>query len=144
MAEQTGHPAKRTSRKHVEVVPTGDPEREMTTTSGPAGALAFLDRARDVLTVRRVYGDPIERDGITIIPAAKVRGGGGGGSDVQGNGGGGFGVSATPAGAYVIKDGTVTWRPAIDATRLALMGQLVAIVFLLTVRSVVKALAKRR
>ena len=108
------------------------------------GALAFLDRARDTMTVRRVFGEPIERDGITVIPAAKVRGGGGGGADNLGNGGGGFGVSATPAGAYVIKDGTVRWRPAIDATRLGLMGQVVAIVFLLTVRSVVKALAKRR
>jgi uncharacterized spore protein YtfJ len=144
MDEQKEHPAKRTARKTADVVPTGDPEHEVTPAAATPGALAFLDRARDTLTVRRVYGDPIERDGITVIPAAKVRGGGGGGADNLGNGGGGFGVSATPAGAYVIKDGNVTWKPAIDATRIALMGQLVAIVFLLTVRSVVKALAKRR
>lgn len=144
MAEQNEQPTKRTARKPTDVVPTGDPEHELSRQGEAPGALAFLDRARDVLTVRRVYGEPIERDGITVIPAAKVRGGGGGGADNMGNGGGGFGVSATPAGAYVIKDGTVRWRPAIDATRLALMGQLVAIVALLTVRSVVKALAKRR
>src|SRR5438477_1788657 len=112
MAEQGEHPAKRTARKHAEVVPTGDPEDDMTAAAGSPGALAFLDRARDAMTVRRVFGDPIERDGITVIPAAKVRGGGGGGADNAGNGGGGFGVSATPAGAYVIKDGTVRWRPA--------------------------------
>ncbi len=144
MAEQNEHPTKRATRKHVDVVPAADPESAVTTTSEPTGALAFLDRARDVLTVRRVYGDPIERDGVTIIPGAKVRGGGGGGGDVQGNGGGGFGVSATPAGAYVIKDGQVTWKPAIDATRIALMGQVVGIVLLLTIRSIVKAIAKRR
>lgn len=101
-----------------------------------------------MLTVRRVYGDPIEKDGVTVIPAANVRGGGGGGSGESEGGkgsGGGFGVSASPAGAYVIRaDGRVMWRPALDLNRTILMGQIVAIVFLLTVRSVVKAIAKRR
>lgn len=116
----------------------------------PGGVLALMERAKDVMTVKRVYGDPIEKNGVTIIPAANVRGGGGGGSgegpESQGRGwGGGFGVSAGPAGVYVIAaDGTVKWRPAVDVNRAAMMGQLVAIVFFLTVRSVVKALAKRK
>jgi uncharacterized spore protein YtfJ len=62
--------------------------------------------ARDALTVRRVYGEPYEKDGVTFIPAARVSGGGGGGggTDDEGVGGegGGFGLSARPAGAYVI------------------------------------------
>ena len=33
----------------------------------------------DALTVRRVYGEPYEKNGVTIIPAAMVFGGGGGG-----------------------------------------------------------------
>ena len=137
----------RTRRKPAEVVsmPTAREETAMPSLEGtPKGALAIIERARDVLTVRRVFGDPIERDGITIIPAAKVRGGGGGGGDTEGNGGGGFGVSATPAGAYVIKNGTVRWEPALDLGRTIFMGQLVGVVFLLTLRSVVKTLAKRR
>ncbi len=116
-----------------------------------SGPLGFLERAQDVLTVRRVYGEPIERNGVTIIPAASVGGGGGGGGgegpQAQGGRGwgGGFGVGARPAGVYVIRpDGSVRWRPAIDANRMIFMGQLAAIVFFLTVRSVVKALAKRR
>jgi uncharacterized spore protein YtfJ len=136
----------------------------------------ILDQAREALTVRRVFGEPIERDGVTIIPVANVMGGGGGGwgegpwpppgateatattnplgaeaaataddprIGSSGSGSGvGFGVRATPAGAYVIKDGAVRWEPAMDLTRVAIMGQVVVIVFLLVVRSVLKAHAK--
>ena len=77
---------------------------------------------RDALTVQRVFGEPIEAEGVTIVPAAVVRGGGGGGGDDSNNGGGGFGVHARPAGAYVIRGGEVTWRPAIDVNRLALLA----------------------
>jgi len=91
-----------------------------------------------------VYGDPIERDGILVIPAANVVGGGGGGGDNENNGGGGFGVSSTPAGAWIIRDGQVSWEPAVDATRIATLGMLVAIIFLWTVRSIAKANARAR
>lgn len=106
--------------------------------------LESLSQARDAITVRRVYGDPYQEEGVTVIPAANVMGGGGGGSDQQGNGGAGFGVRARPAGAWVIRDGDVRWRPAVDANRMIFMGQLVAIVALLTIRSVVKTIAKAR
>jgi uncharacterized spore protein YtfJ len=95
------------------------------------------------MTVKRVYGEPIEREGLTIIPTADVRGGGGGGGDSQNNGGGGFGVTARPVGAYVVRDGEVEWEPAVDASRIAIMGMVTAIVALLVLRSVIKALAKR-
>jgi uncharacterized spore protein YtfJ len=104
----------------------------------------MLTGVRDAMTVKRVYGDPIERDGILVIPAAKVAGGGGGGGDKENNGGGGFGVTARPAGAWIIRNGEVAWEPAIDATRIATMGMLVAIVFLLTVRSIARANARAR
>jgi uncharacterized spore protein YtfJ len=104
----------------------------------------MLTGARDAMTVKRVYGDPIERDGILVIPAAKVVGGGGGGADSENNAGGGFGVSAKPAGAWVVRDGEVTWTPAIDATRIATLAMLVAIVFLWTIRSIAKAQAKAK
>src|SRR5205809_4370658 len=107
-------------------------------------ALDAVNQAKDVITVRRVYGEPIQEDGITIIPAASVMGGGGGGGDTEGNGGGGFGVRARPAGAWIIKNGDAQWRPAVDVTRIALMGQIVAIVALLTLRSIVKSLVKAR
>jgi uncharacterized spore protein YtfJ len=83
----------------------------------------LLKGARDAIAVKRVYCDPIERD--TLIPVAAVRGGGGGGSDERHNGGGGFGVQARPVGAYVIRNGDVEWRPALDAGRLAALAALV-------------------
>jgi uncharacterized spore protein YtfJ len=92
-----------------------------------------LGGAQDALTVKRVYGEPFEQNGVTVIPAAAVMGGGGGGGDVEGNGGGGFGLKARPAGAWIIKGDSVRWQPAVDATKLGLMGQLVAIVAILTV-----------
>jgi len=87
----------------------------------------MIGKARDAITVKRVYGDPYERDGVTVIPAAAVGGGGGGGSgegpEGEGSGGGGgFGVGARPVGAYVIRDGDVSWVPAPDATRIALQA----------------------
>jgi uncharacterized spore protein YtfJ len=88
--------------------------------------------ARDSVTVRRVYGKPVESDGVTVIPAAAVRGGAGGGGDNEGNGGGGFGVMARPVGAYVIRDGKVSWRPAVDLNRLLIL--FAAVVFLVARR----------
>ena len=97
---------------------------------------------RDAITVRRVYGDPVEKDGLTVIPAATVRGGGGGGggeSPGEGrSGGSGFGIEARPTGAFIIQGGTVRWQPAVDVNRVLL----VAVVGLLTLRSVAKARAK--
>ena len=92
----------------------------------------------DALHVKRVFGEPIERDGAIFIPAAKVRGGGGGGGDTQGNGGAGFGLTAKPAGMYVIRDGEATWQPALDLNRVILGGQIVGIVALLVLRSILK------
>ena len=104
----------------------------------------ILAKAQDTVTVQRVYGVPIEKDGLTIIPAAAVSGGGGGGGGPADSGGGaGFGVRARPVGAFVIKDGEVTWRPALDETRIALRGMLIPIVALLVARSIAKTLAKR-
>jgi uncharacterized spore protein YtfJ len=87
----------------------------------------ILSGAREAISVTRVFGEPVEREDITLVPAAAVRGGAGGGSDREENGGGGFGVSASPVGAYVIKDGTVTWKPAVNINRLILGWQLVAL-----------------
>jgi uncharacterized spore protein YtfJ len=99
----------------------------------------MLQGARDALTVQRVYGEPIERDGTLIIPAAKVRGGGGGGGDSANNSGGGFGLTAKPAGAYVVADGHVSWEPAVDVNRIVLGAQVAAVIIALVVGSVLRA-----
>jgi uncharacterized spore protein YtfJ len=109
----------------------------------PMNVTEMLSDAREAITVKRVYGEPIEREGLTIVPAADVRGGGGGGSDSANNGGGGFGLTARPVGVYIVKDGQVEWEPAVDASRIAIMGMVTSIVALLVLRSIVKALASR-
>ncbi|HYZ18492.1 MAG TPA: hypothetical protein VE615_03015 [Gaiellaceae bacterium] len=83
---------------------------------------SLLQGHRDAVNVRRIYGDPIEQDGVTVVPGALVFGGTGGGGDAEGNGGGGFGLIGRPVGAWVIRDGDATWKPAVDVNRLLALG----------------------
>jgi uncharacterized spore protein YtfJ len=108
-----------------------------------------ITQARDTMTVKRVFGDPYEKNGLTVIPAAKVQGGAGGGDgegpDGTGKGSGsGFGVNARPVGAFVIRGEDLTWRPAVDLNKVILGGQIVAIVALLTIRTIAKLRASSR
>ena len=107
----------------------------------------LMQQARDTLTVKRVFGDPYERNGVTVIPAASIRGGAGGGlgegatpdGKASGSGsGGGFGLTAKPAGVYVIEGSQVRWQPAVDVNRIILGGQIVAIVLLCVAGSVLR------
>jgi len=95
----------------------------------------LLGTASDAITVKRVFADPYEKDGLTVIAAAAVTGAGGGGSGTDPRGhtgeGAGFGANARPVGAYIIKDGQLNWRPAIDANRIITMVGLIAIAYLL-------------
>ena len=109
----------------------------------------MIDQARDTLTVKRVFGEPYEKDGVTAIPAARVQGGAGGGSGEDPNGqgrgsGSGFGVTARPVGAFIIRDGDLNWRPAVDVNRIILGGQVVVVVALLTVRAIIRARSRAR
>jgi uncharacterized spore protein YtfJ len=96
----------------------------------------LMTQAQDAITVKKVFGEPYATEGVTVIPAASVAGGvgGGGGSDERGQSGqgGGYGVAARPAGVYLIKDGTVVWRPAVDVNRLFAVLGAVAVAFLVT------------
>ena len=99
---------------------------------------------RDSLTVKRVFGEPYEKNGVTFIPAASLRGGGGagegeGGESQPAGAGGGFGMTARPVGAYQIRGDEVSWIPAADTTRVIILAQVVAIVALLVIRSVFRA-----
>lgn len=108
----------------------------MTNERNDPSAATVLDSirgTRDALSVRRVFGDPQEIDGITIIPVARVAGGAGGGGgegtreqDAGSGFGTGFGLHAQPLGIYRIHDGQVDWQPIIDVNRLARGGQILA------------------
>lgn len=85
-----------------------------------------LERINDLISARRVFSDPIERDGIVVIPAAQIGGGGGAGNGkAEGqNDGGGMGMRARPIGAFEIRDGKTTWKAAVDWNRVIQRAQL--------------------
>ena len=91
----------------------------------------MISGARDALSVKRVYGDPYVTNGLTVIPAATVRGGIGGGigdhEDGESSGSGAFGLTARPTGAWIIEDGRAAWKPAIDVNRVVLGAQAIAL-----------------
>jgi uncharacterized spore protein YtfJ len=63
---------------------------------------------------KAVFGEPVERDGITVIPVARVRWGvgGGGGAAPEGSGsGGGGGLVADPVGHIEVTSEGATFRP---------------------------------
>jgi uncharacterized spore protein YtfJ len=105
---------------------------------------AILSGLRDALSVRQVFGEVIEADGVAVLPAARISGGGGGGVSAGVTGvtgeGGGLGLRARPVGAFAIRDGAVRWVPAVDVNRLVVV---IAVVVLAVV--VIRArLARRR
>jgi uncharacterized spore protein YtfJ len=67
--------------------------------------------------VSSVFGDPVQREGVTVIPVAKARfgfGGGGGSGLRQGDegsgGGGGGGAAITPIGFIELHDGSAEFK----------------------------------
>ena len=112
--------------------------------AGDGGPIAsFVERIADRVgakaSVRAVFGDPVERDGITIIPVARIRWGFGGGAGsgpvpvgpgLDGAGapadssegfqpgsgtGGGGGAAAEPVGYIEIGPDGATFRPITSA-----------------------------
>ena len=106
-----------------------------------------LDAVKDVITVQRVFGEPTHVDGVTVLPVAVVRGGGGAGGgggsmpdeNQRGEGAGlGFGINARGIGVYAVKNGDITWQPAVDVTRIVLGAQLVALAAVIVVGGVLR------
>ena len=67
--------------------------------------------------VSAIFGEPVEREGVTVIPVAKARfgfgGGGGSGSragDEGSGGGGGGGAVVTPVGYIEVRDREAEFR----------------------------------
>lgn len=96
----------------------------------------ILMTGRGAMSASLVFGEPFTKDGVTVIPAARVWGGAGGGDQPRsksapGGHGGGFGVKAKPAGAYVIRGQKVQWMPAVDVNQIVLGCQALAVALLL-------------
>jgi hypothetical protein len=88
-----------------------------------------IEEAQAALTVKRAFGEPFKVDGLTIVPAARVAGGGaGGGANNKTAGWGtGFGLVSQPLGIYVIDAKNAHWVPAAAPNGLlALIGAPIA------------------
>ncbi|HTQ38046.1 MAG TPA: spore germination protein GerW family protein [Pirellulales bacterium] len=92
-------------------------------------------------TAKAVYADPVERDGITVIPVAKLRWGFGGGSGrkrgKRGKGGGG-GMQAAPLGYIEITEGRTQFKPIHDPMTLVPIAAVGGIVGWILLRSLRK------
>src|SRR5262249_47717303 len=118
-------------------------ERDMTNESAAAAAPPPRQRTDDFLArlaervggrfqASNVFGDPVERDGVTVIPVATIRFGlgGGGGSDPgkgqEGEGGGAGGI-ASAAGYIELKDGRSRFVPVVHPARLLMLIGLISV-----------------
>ena len=76
------------------------------------GSLA--DRLGATARAATIFGDPVEGEGVTVIPVARARWGFGGGvgrrQEEDGAGGGG-GVQVSPVGFIELKNGEAEFRP---------------------------------
>jgi len=92
--------------------------------------------ARQAMRAQTAYGEPVTKNGVTVVPAARTRGGfgGGGGEGDGGKGSGsgiGYGMSSRPVGAFVITDDEVSWKPAVDVNFIFALGCAVAALYFL-------------
>ncbi len=102
----------------------------------------FMESLGGTASAKAVFGEPVEKDGVTIVPVARVRYGGGGGGgrgpgrkkkgdagDAEQVGfGHGGGVQAAPVGFIELSGGRASYRRIADPARpmaIALMFPLV-------------------
>jgi len=107
-----------------------DAEKEARADAAENGLTRLAERLGAKAAASAVFGTPVERDGVTVIPVARVRwgfgGGGGGGRNekAQDGWGGGGGVQAVPLGFIEVKDGGAQYRRVHDPLRLAIAALL--------------------
>jgi uncharacterized spore protein YtfJ len=124
--------------------------------AGPVAEIlaSLAEKLGSKASVSAVFGESVERTGITIIPVARVSFGFGGGigrggrqSEIAhaggGGGGGGGGVSADPAGYIEITEGNAVFKPIRDPL-VDVVVPLVTLVAGLAAPRVVRRLRRRR
>jgi len=115
-----------------------DAENEARANAGENGLTRLAERLGTNASASAVFGTPVERDGVTVIPVARIRWGFGGGGGSGGRGrdakaedgwGGGGGVQAAPLGFIEVTAGGAQYRRIRDPLRLALVALLLPLSF---------------
>lgn len=82
---------------------------------------SFIERLAQQIGIaadaKHIYGEPVERDGVTVITVGKAAyafGGGSGQNKKEGGSGAGGAVAVTPVGYIEIKNGETRFRPTRD------------------------------
>jgi uncharacterized spore protein YtfJ len=109
----------------------------------------LADRLGAHFGVSSVFGEPVQHDGVTVIPVATVRVGFGGGTgsdpakQQEGEGAGGGG-SMTAAGYIELKDGRSRFVPIVRPERMVALAFLAMLAILMRARPVAPARKGRR
>lgn len=85
---------------------------------------AIMERIGSSAGVTAVFGEPVESEGVTVIPVARVRwggGGGGGGEGADEGYGGGGGAMAAPHGFIELRGGEARYRRVRSPVRTLLL-----------------------
>ena len=90
-----------------------------------------------------IYGEPVEREGVTVIPVSKASygfgGGEGNGTEGKGAGsGGGGGLALTPVGYIEIKDGATKFRSIRDPQTAVKIVAISSLALFLTTKTIVE------
>lgn len=89
-----------------------------------------------------IYGEPVEREGITVIPVSKAAYGFGGGEGTgtaegkEAGFGGGGGMVLTPVGYIEIKQGATRFRPIRDPQTVVKIVAIGSLALVLTTKSI--------
>jgi uncharacterized spore protein YtfJ len=118
--------------------------------NGGSPQKSFVERIAENLSgaanAARIYGAPVERDGVTVIPVSKASYGFGGGAGKkageEGSGGGG-GLKLTPIGYIEMKEGNTRFRAIQDPLIWAKIVAIGGFFTLLTVRRLAKILQRK-
>jgi uncharacterized spore protein YtfJ len=122
-------------------------------TAGETVAERLAERFGSVTRASTAFGEPVVREGITVIPVARARmgfGGGSGGDNEGGTGeGGGGGAAVSPVGWIEVTDAGSRFRPLVSRTRrittaLAVFAGMAGIAALLGARPPAKRPARLR
>jgi uncharacterized spore protein YtfJ len=123
------------------------------TSSVGAAEPRFVERLAEKLGTAAnsatIYGEPVDREGVTVIPVSKAMygfgGGEGTGTGKNGTGsGGGGGMALTPVGYIEIKEGTSRFRTIRDPQTVVKIVAIGSLALLMTTKSIVSIFKNKK
>ncbi|MFD2512237.1 spore germination protein GerW family protein [Pontibacter locisalis] len=122
-------------------------------TSDDAAEPRFVERLAEKLGTAAnsttIYGEPVEREAVTVIPVSKATFGFGGGEGTgkEGNGagsGGGGGMVLAPVGYIEIKDGETRFRTIRDPQTVVKIVAIGSFALMMTTKSIVSIFKNKK